>query len=99
MGSDKNLVIVKELFIEYAQSLGVDLSFQGFEEELDILPGKYAEPQGCIMRTLGTVLFVLKCFVFVTIWDKKNRPRLPLMCIYMEIWRLHHVFFNRAKLY
>jgi hypothetical protein len=75
VGSDKNLVIVKELFIEYAQSLGVDLSFQGFEEELDILPGKYAEPQGCIMRTLGTVLFVLKCFVFVTIRDKKNRPQ------------------------
>jgi len=48
VGSDKNLVIDKELFIEYAQSLGVDLSFQGFEEELDILPGKYAEPQGCI---------------------------------------------------
>ncbi len=99
MGSDKNLVIVKELFIEYAQSLGVDLSFQGFEEELDILPGKYAEPQGCIMRTLGTVLFVPNCYKNETFQDKKNRPRRPLMCIYMEIWRLHHVFFNRAKLY
>lgn len=52
INSGDDLVHVKELFIEYAKSLGVDLSFQGFEEELNSLPGKYAEPEGCIIIAL-----------------------------------------------
>lgn len=47
--SGKDLVYIKELFLEYAESLGVDLSFQGFKEELKSLPGKYQEPEGCII--------------------------------------------------
>ena len=39
----------RKLFIDYAESLGFSLSFQGFEDELGHLPGKYAGPIGCIL--------------------------------------------------
>jgi len=59
--TDSHLEQARLLFEEYAVSLGIDLSFQNFEEELTNLPNDYIPPDGCLLlaidktRTAGCI--------------------------------------------
>ena len=47
--SPAQIAQARELFLEYAESLGFSLGFQSFDQELSGLPGDYAPPDGRLL--------------------------------------------------
>ncbi len=47
--SPAQIAQVRELFLDYAKSLGFSLCFQNFDQELATLPGHYAPPEGRLL--------------------------------------------------
>ena len=80
-----DMSVARELFREYQTDIGIDLCFQGFEDELAGLPGDYAPPTGGLI-VASVAGNVAGCCAF--------RPLLD--CDYANACEMKRLFVRRA---
>eukprot|EP01012_Entosiphon_sulcatum_P000467 TRINITY_DN10075_c0_g1_i1.p1 TRINITY_DN10075_c0_g1~~TRINITY_DN10075_c0_g1_i1.p1 ORF type:complete len:174 (+),score=23.66 TRINITY_DN10075_c0_g1_i1:24-524(+) len=68
------IAAVAELFRIYAASLGVDLGYQSFEDEVANLPGKYARPSGALLLARGACGSPVGCVALRALPIEATRP-------------------------
>ena len=59
--SAQHLAEAKRLFIEYQNSLNVDLGFEDFDYELENLPGNYCAPNGYLVLAIQNQIAIGCC--------------------------------------
>ena len=60
--SPQSYTIAKQLFMEYAAELEIDLSFQNFNKELDNIQKQYSRPEGILFILFDQQGFPIGCF-------------------------------------
>jgi len=70
-----DLPAITQLFRAYAQSLPIDLGYQGFDGELASLPGKYAPPQGALLIARDASGAALGCVARSRTQNASHRQR------------------------
>lgn len=68
INSPEDYLVASELFQEYAKSIGVDLGFQNFNEELANLEAQYSRPHGVLYLAKSEELAV-GCFAIRALDD------------------------------
>src|SRR5262245_51000738 len=74
---------IRALFREYDASLDIDLGFQGIEEEIATLPGKYASPKGALLLARDTGRQAIGC-VGVRPFDRPGACELKRLYVRYE---------------
>jgi len=74
---------VKTLFRAYVDWLGIDLSYQGFEEELAGMPGKYAPPAGALFVAKAPDGTIIGC-VGLRAFDDNGRCEMKRLYVLPE---------------
>ncbi len=59
--SPEDLDKIRSIFNQYAQGLGIDLSFQNFDHELQTLSDLYGSPKGCVILAEDSAGQVVGC--------------------------------------
>lgn len=60
--SENDYAIAKDLFLEYASQLGVDLGFQNFSKEVETIKTEYAPPHGALFIAFDRDQNPVGCF-------------------------------------